>query len=53
MLEPQKREHLGPLGEVRDPGLLRVQSQPESVQDRRHQLASLLGLLGVAQRITR
>jgi hypothetical protein len=30
---------------VRDPGLLRVQSQPESVQDRRHQLAGLLGLL--------
>lgn len=30
MLEPQKRETLGASGEVRDPGLLRVQSQPES-----------------------
>ena len=45
MLEPQKREPLGASGEVRDPGLLRVQSQPESVQDRRHQLTGLLGLL--------
>ena len=50
MLEPQKREPFGASGEVRDPGLLRVQSQPESVQDRRHQLAGLFGLLaGSAQ----
>ena len=45
MLEPQKREPLGPSGEVRDPGLLRVQTQPDHVQDRRHQLTSLFGLL--------
>jgi hypothetical protein len=30
---------------VHDPGLLRVQSQPESVQARRYQLACLLGVL--------
>jgi hypothetical protein len=45
VLEPEKRESLGTPGEVRDPSLLRVQSQPESVQDRRHQLAGLFGLL--------
>ena len=45
MLEPQKREPFGASGEVRDPGLLRVQSQPDRVQDRRHQLAGLFGLL--------
>jgi hypothetical protein len=44
MLEPQKREPLGTSREERDPGLLRVQSQPEPVQDRRHQLAGLFGL---------
>jgi hypothetical protein len=30
---------------VRDPGLVRVQSQPERVQDCGHQLAGLFGLL--------
>ena len=35
MLEPEKHNALGTFREVRDPGLLRVQSQPESVQDRR------------------
>jgi hypothetical protein len=45
MLEAQKREALGASFEVRDPGLLRVQPQPESVQHRRHQLARRLGLL--------
>ena len=45
MLEAQKRESLGASCEVRDPGLLGVQPQPEHVQDRRYQLAGLLGLL--------
>ena len=45
MLEPQERESLGASCEVRDPGLLWVQAQPERIQDRRHQLAGLLGLL--------
>ena len=41
---PRPTQPLGTLGEVRDPGLLRVQPQPESVQHRHHQLAGLLGL---------
>ena len=45
MLEPQKHKSLGTIRQVHDPGLLRMQSQPEPVQDRRHQLAGLLGLL--------
>ena len=44
---PGSTQPLGASCEVRDPGLLRVQSQPESVQDRRYQLAGLLGLLGL------
>lgn len=45
MLEAQKVKAFGASGEVRDPGLLRVQSQPESAQYRRHQFAGRLGLL--------
>ena len=45
MLEAQKLKALGASGEVRDPGLLRMQPQSESVQHRRHQFAGLLGLL--------
>jgi hypothetical protein len=45
VLEAQERESLGASCEMRDPGLFRVQAQPERVQDRRHQLAGLLGLL--------
>src|SRR6478735_5406728 len=42
MVEAEEVEPFGAFGEVRDPGLLRVQSQPEYVQDRRRQLAGLL-----------
>jgi hypothetical protein len=50
VLEAQKRESLGASGETRDPGLVGVQAQPEHVQDRRHELAGLFGLLaGAAQ----
>ena len=45
MLEAEKREALSASCEVRDPGLLGMQPQPEPVQDRRHELAGLLGLL--------
>ena len=45
MVEAEEVEPLGTSGEVRDPGLLGMQSQPERVQDRRHQLAGLFGLL--------
>jgi hypothetical protein len=44
MVKAEKVESFGASCEVRDPGLLRVQSQPDHVQDRRHQLAGLLGL---------
>src|SRR6478736_360138 len=42
MVKAEEVESFGAFGEVRDPGLLRVQSQPEYVQDRRRQLAGLL-----------
>jgi hypothetical protein len=45
MLEPQEREALGASCEPREPGLLGMQAQAEHVQDRRHPLAGLLGLL--------
>jgi hypothetical protein len=45
MMEAEKVKPLGPSCEVHDPGLLRVQSQPDGVQDRRDQLAGLFGLL--------
>jgi hypothetical protein len=49
-MEAEKVEPLGASSEVHDPGLLRVQSQPEHVQHRGHQLAGLFGLLaGVVQ----
>jgi predicted RNA polymerase sigma factor len=49
-MEAEEVKPLGTSREVRDPCLLRVQSQPDDVQDRRHQLAGLLGLLaGSAQ----
>ena len=44
MVEAEEVEPFGASGEVRDPGLLWVQSQPDHVQDRRHQLAGLFGL---------
>ena len=51
MLKAEKVEPFGAFGEVHDPGLLGMQPQPEGVQDRRYQLAGLLGLLaGGAQR---
>ena len=51
MLKAEEIEPFGASGEVRDPGLGGVQAQPESVQDHRHQLTGLLGLLaGGAQR---
>jgi hypothetical protein len=45
MMEAEEVEPFDAPGEVRDPGLLRVQSQPESVQDRRRQLPGLVGLV--------
>ena len=45
MVEAEKVEPLGAQGEVNDPGLLRMQSQPDRIQHRRDQLAGLLGLL--------
>jgi len=49
-MEAEKVEPLGASSEVHDPGLLRVQSQPEHVQHRGHQLAGLFGLAaGVVQ----
>src|SRR5919106_6107659 len=39
MLEPQEREPLGTSCEMRDPGLVWMQAQPEHVEDRRHELA--------------
>ena len=45
MMKAEEIEPLGACSEARDPGLLRVQPQPERIQDRRHQLAGLLGLL--------
>ncbi len=44
MLKSQKLEALSTSGEVSDPGLVGMQPQPESVQDRCCQLAGLLGL---------
>jgi len=43
--KPRKSSPSAPFGELRDPGLLGIQPQPEHVQDRRHQLTGLLGLL--------
>jgi hypothetical protein len=45
VVEPQKVESFGASGEVHDPGLVGVQSQPERGQDRRRQLAGRVGLL--------
>ena len=45
MLKAEEIEPFGAFGEVRDPGLGGMQPQPESVEDRRHQLAGLFGLL--------
>ena len=45
MLKAEEVEPLGAHGEVRDPGLLGVQSQPDRIQHRRHQLAGFFGLL--------
>ena len=45
MVEAEKVEPLSAHGEVHDPGLLRMQSQPDRIQHRRHQLAGLFGLL--------
>ena len=45
MMEAEKVEPFGASCEVRDPGLLRVQPQPESIQHRRDQLTGLLGPL--------
>ena len=42
-MEAEEVEPFGAFGEMRDPGLLRVQSQPESVQNRRRQLPGLIG----------
>ena len=41
MVKAQKVESLGTSVEVRDPGLLRMQPQPESAQDHRRLLARL------------
>ena len=45
MVKAQEVESLGASCEVRDPGLLGMQPQPERGQGRRHQLAGLNGLL--------
>jgi hypothetical protein len=45
MLKPQEREALGAACEAHDPRLLGMQPQPERPEDRRHQLAGLIGLL--------
>jgi hypothetical protein len=44
-MEAEKVETFRASREMHDPGLLGVQPQPERVQDRRHQLVGLLGLL--------
>ena len=44
-MEAEKVEPLGTSSEVHDPGLLRVQSQPDRIQDRCDQLAGLFGLI--------
>jgi hypothetical protein len=44
MVEAQELEPLGTPGEVHDPGLLGMQSQPEVGKDRRHQFAGRFGL---------
>jgi hypothetical protein len=43
MMEAEEVEPFRASGEVRDPGLLRVQPQTESVQDRRRQPPGLFG----------
>ena len=45
MMKAEEIEPFDASREVRDPGLLGVQPQPERIQDRRHQLAGLFGLL--------